>query len=353
MSSRLRASARLGSAAALVLVVPVALGQTIPAPFDEVYTYTDLGSVPGLPANYGGLTVKPTDFDTLLIGGAANSAAGIVYSIGIVRDGKGHIVGFDGTAAPFVEAAYNDGGVVYGPGGVLFLARWPANELGQAKPGSAITDKIIDVAPFGVASSLSAINFVPPGFDQAGHMKLVSWSIGTWYDATIAPDGAGTFDIVSLTPVPSSNLGGGPEGFIYVPTGSPLFDVPSMLVSEYSAGNVAAYEVDANGDPIVATRQNFVTGLSGAEGATIDPVTGDFLFSTFGGGSRVIVVTGFATPPPPCIADLDGNGVVNGADLGLLLGNWGGAGLGDLNDSGSVDGADLGILLAAWGPCPR
>ena len=52
-----------------------------------------------------------------------------------------------------------------------------------------------------------------------------------------------------------------------------------------------------------------------------------------------------------CVADLDGDGVVGGADLGLLLGNWGGSGLGDLDQSGSVDGADLGLLLAEWGPC--
>ena len=27
-------------------------------------------------------------------------------------------------------------------------------------------------------------------------------------------------------------------------------------------------------------------------------------------------------PPPPCPADLDGNGIVNGGDLGLLLAGW-------------------------------
>ena len=42
-----------------------------------------------------------------------------------------------------------------------------------------------------------------------------------------------------------------------------------------------------------------ITGLDGAEGALLDPVTGDFLFSTFGGGSRVVVVRGFRAPPPP------------------------------------------------------
>lgn len=50
----------------------------------------------------------------------------------------------------------------------------------------------------------------------------------------------------------------------------------------------------------------------------------------------------------PVLGDLDGNGVVDGADLGLLLGAWDSSGPGDLDGSGSVDGADLGLLLGAW-----
>lgn len=56
--------------------------------------------------------------------------------------------------------------------------------------------------------------------------------------------------------------------------------------------------------------------------------------------------------PECCAADLNSDGAVDGADLGMLLGNWGGAGTGDLDGSGLVDGADLGRLLGAWGPCP-
>ena len=50
-----------------------------------------------------------------------------------------------------------------------------------------------------------------------------------------------------------------------------------------------------------------------------------------------------------CDADLDCSGAVNGADLGSLLGGWGGPGAGDLNGDGTTDGADLGVLLANWG----
>lgn len=54
---------------------------------------------------------------------------------------------------------------------------------------------------------------------------------------------------------------------------------------------------------------------------------------------------------PVCPADLNVDGVVDGADLGILLSGWGGGGEADLDGSGTVDGADLGAMLAAWGAC--
>jgi len=48
------------------------------------------------------------------------------------------------------------------------------------------------------------------------------------------------------------------------------------------------------------------------------------------------------------VGDLNGDGIVNGADLGILLQNWGNPGVGDLDGNGTVDGADLGILLGNW-----
>ena len=57
----------------------------------------------------------------------------------------------------------------------------------------------------------------------------------------------------------------------------------------------------------------------------------------------------------PCTGDVNGDGQVNGADLGLLLGSWGACPTGcpaDLNDDGQVNGADLGLMLGAWGVCP-
>jgi hypothetical protein len=62
---------------------------------------------------------------------------------------------------------------------------------------------------------------------------------------------------------------------------------------------------------------------------------------------------------PPCTADLSGNGVVDGGDLGIWLSL---AGYdcqsdpdcpADVNGDGVSNGADLGAILAAWGECPN
>ncbi len=266
------------------------------------YTAHDLGSVAGVPPLYGGLTFKYDDPNKIILGGNANDAPGALYSVDVVRDVDNHIVGFGGPAEYFAEAPYNDGGVAYGPGNVLFCARWPVNELGQIKPGSSVTDKVIDMTPYGVglpSSSLAALAFVPAGFGGAGRLKMVAWDDGTWYDAGVTPDGAGTYDLTGLTQVVGSTLPGGPEGFVYVSQTSPLFGTPSILLSSFSDGQVDVYEVDADGNPIPGSRRPFLTGLEGAEGSAFDPLTGDFLFSTFGGGDRLVAVRGFDLPPPP------------------------------------------------------
>lgn len=57
-----------------------------------------------------------------------------------------------------------------------------------------------------------------------------------------------------------------------------------------------------------------------------------------------------------CPTDLFANRQTDGADLAILLSQWGpntGSTVCDFNMSGSVDGSDLATLLAAWGPCPQ
>jgi len=54
-----------------------------------------------------------------------------------------------------------------------------------------------------------------------------------------------------------------------------------------------------------------------------------------------------------CVGDLNDDGVVNGGDLSIVLGNWNtDATLADLNFDGTVNGQDLAIVLGNWGNCP-
>jgi choice-of-anchor B domain-containing protein len=56
--------------------------------------------------------------------------------------------------------------------------------------------------------------------------------------------------------------------------------------------------------------------------------------------------------PQNCLGDINLDGLVNGADLGLLLIDWGQpSDRSDLDGNGIVNGADLSLLLNAWGPC--
>ena len=172
-------------------------------PFDANYSLFSLGSVPGVPTYYGGLTFKYDDSNTLAYwrrsGGGAN---GRIYQIPVIRDVNSHITGFSGVATVYPSAEstigqYNYLGVVFGRDNVLFVAHYPVNELEQSRPGSISPDRILDLTPFGVAGTGCSIGFVPPGFPGEGSMKLTSWSGGGWYHCELAPDGNGTFNILS------------------------------------------------------------------------------------------------------------------------------------------------------------
>ncbi len=272
------------------------IGVALAPPFDTRYTCFDLGPIPGVTTTkYGGLSLtSEACSSTLLIGVNANASTALLHAVDITRDSGGHVNGFRGMARPLIDAPYHDGGVAYGPGGVLFITRWPVNEIQQTLPGSTVADKVTALAPLGVVRSASSLNFVPPSMPGGGALKLVTYSTGDWYTLLLSPDGLGTYDIVGAKR--ERALTGGPEGFVYVAAGSPQIPVHSLLVSEWSARRISIYETDQNGNPRVDTPRDFITGLNGAEGAYRDPTTGDFFFSTWGhaSGDRVIVVRGFA-----------------------------------------------------------
>jgi hypothetical protein len=77
------------------------------------------------------------------------------------------------------------------------------------------------------------------------------------------------------------------------------------------------------------------------------------------GRERILINVGRSAPvdmdageillSPSIPGDLNGDGVVNGADLSILLSGWGMPGPADLDGNGTVGGSDLAILLGNWG----
>jgi hypothetical protein len=51
--------------------------------------------------------------------------------------------------------------------------------------------------------------------------------------------------------------------------------------------------------------------------------------------------------------DINGDGTVDGSDLGILFSYWGGSdAIADITRDGTVNGEDLGLMLIFWGPLP-
>ena len=119
---------------------------SIPAPFSSDYTLVSLAGPSGVTAPYGGIAFL--DDNTLLIGGSANNAAGVIDEVPVTRDGQGNINGF-GAATLFSTAPNIDGGLAFGPGGDLFYTAYPTNDLGEIKPGSTSPDDVVSLDWFG------------------------------------------------------------------------------------------------------------------------------------------------------------------------------------------------------------
>jgi len=156
-------------------------------------------------------------------------------------------------------------------------------------------------------------------------------------------------------------------------------DASTRIVGDLAAENgnnlgrndeINIYDADENlVDRLTYGDQDFPGSVrtQGASGWTIEGIGQNdalaWILSAVGDGQASYLSTGgdigspgiFIVPSTPRDpADLNGDGVVDGADLGLLLSAWGTCPVdedcpADLNGDGVVDGADLGLLLSAWG----
>ena len=158
-------------------------------------------------------------------------------------------------------------------------------------------------------------------------MGTGTWQIGSdhFIDVPGVRVTAGSFVVAVTTPPHTfSWYGGGGSGNGAMRGGSNA-SLTTDFTSDRFGSSIANFSGgDTPADPFATMRnaQRFVMGLDFRVYTDICPLTGD----------------------------LDHDGIVNGTDLGLLLGAWGTTGdsEADLDHDGVVNGTDLGLLLAAW-----
>lgn len=140
-----------------------------------------------------------------------------------------------------------------------------------------------------------------------------------------------------------------------VPTLTELLKNPLERVASFQVGpnydieNVGLAAVQPGGSASVFTATgggaNLGSGNSNAGhnfGTSLSPFAKDALL-------EYLKIAGM------CFEDANADGNVDGADLGIFLGQWGTcspvACQCDFNSDGAVDGVDLAMLLVKWGPC--
>lgn len=210
-------------------------------------------------------------------------------------------------ASPF--ASFHNGIALGDDGRVAFSAQLVAGGSGVFLGDGAT---IIEIAREG-DEGVGAIEFFAPDLNDKGMVAFRAFD-EEGLRAIFVGDGSSLSVVVREHDILPSDLG--PARVDQNDDGSPVF-----------GGGVS---INAFGD--VA----FNCGLTPPDDDQIE----------WGSGAYVAV----GTPNRSVFGDLNGDGIVDGADLGIMLGAWGtGDPLADLDGNGAVDGADLGLLLGAWG----
>jgi len=210
----------------------------------------------------------------------------------------------------------------------------------------------------------------PTGINVWEHMNMNIWNgmPGSGNETLIATSTSATLDAPVWTGIYRVSTGT-PEatdkpvfaidvdfGGQQIPPGNDYwidYQVKSNSLDGHSAWTLVVMDVDEGGNPVSkpGNSRQMPIPVFGTEWET-------WVQAPFGHTFELAFqIRGQIIGDEPIVGDLNGDGVVDGADLGILLSAWGecpstGACPADLNGDGVVDGADLGILLAAWDYTP-
>ncbi len=217
---------------------------------------------------------------------------------------------------------------------------------GTVQPDGLVRDTIMITAPGVPTGTAGVMNFliqVSGGISAPGGLCYVQWG-------TTVNLGGGFLEVLRQGVFNGAEMAS--PGY----NGDPIDVVPGSYNFQFGVPITVEFR-------LYAACSSSYGGTGAAQAALSSPIR-----ATWGGITSVIVdnlpifeyeipsETGtdwrVAIPFVGCVGDFNNDGIVDGADLGSLLGAWGSSGVPqDLNGDGEVDGADLGTLLGAWGDC--
>jgi len=308
--------------------------EDVPARWSSTLGFSEIGLLPG--TNSG---------SALAVSGDGVVTVGLCFSTSGTRafrhtdaTGMQDLGVLPGGTVSIAEAISDDGSVVAGSssnGGSTRAIRWTAttgmedlgtlkgmtesNALGASATGEVLvgeSHRFLDAPPF--------FEGYPFRWSQSeGMVELPSLPGGVNSAATAVSD----------------------DGTVIVGYGDVGPSTPRRAVfwtASLGAVDLREYLITEHGLDLTGWQLEQAKGVSG-DGSTIVGI------GRRNGAFRGWIVRGLLTPP--CPADLNDDGVVDGTDLTIMLGAWDGRGPADLNGDGVVNGADLTILLGAWGDC--
>jgi hypothetical protein len=336
---------------------------------------------------------------TTIAVGAPNSAEGIAAGAGRVRifDRPNQLwVSGQVLTAPFPDPGDNYGSALAISGNLLAVAA-PGDDDYVINGGAVylyrrvgglfvLTSKIVAPAPasedwFGRSVSLSGSKLIVGAYRS----DLAGRDAGAAFVYEVTSEGVATYSRVLLPPINAVNAEFGnsvsTDGTAII-VGAPGYAPGASihgaswiyLDSDASADamltSTPGSSMDLTGTRVAIGSDIAVAGAPGATVGFLSSAGSVLLFDRLrdcnsnGTPDAIEIALGGlsdtnqdGTPDQcQCLPDFTGDGLVNGGDLGIMLGLWGSSVPAnfryvDLNGDSRINGADLGLLLSAWGSC--
>ena len=267
------------------LPLPTGANARIADEFADFYSIEDLGSIYGYDNIYAVCLFRPNPLYILI--SAEKNNSNYLLKVPVNRDPLTKRIRSFGIPEILLETPLLIwGGLAYGPGGILFATPNKQNYdytryVYQINQDLDWISTDLENTTLPEINGLGSIGFAPPGFYNAGQAVLISINEGRFYKYDL--EEIENEDWYSFSnPSFGAPIDKTPAGFSYPNIGSAGFNRQSILVSEYDVtGVIAAYEIYTSGGANLNTKRNFVENVYSPIGSTIDPFTGDLLFTHF------------------------------------------------------------------------